>query len=59
MWALSEARKVELTRSITALAKPAGETYLGAHSYDEAYKTDSILQVGHESKTFLVTGTFG
>ncbi|CAM9126800.1 unnamed protein product, partial [Ectocarpus fasciculatus] len=45
MWALSEARKVELTRSITALARPAGETYLGAQSYDEAYKTDSILQV--------------
>lgn len=45
MWSISEARKMELTRSISALARPAGDTYLGSTSYADAYKTDTILQV--------------
>ncbi|CAM9264206.1 unnamed protein product [Scytosiphon promiscuus] len=45
IWAISEARKMDLTRSLTALARPAGETYLGSITYADAYKTDTILQV--------------
>eukprot|EP00903_Cladosiphon_okamuranus_P015266 g14107.t2 len=43
MWALSEARKMDLTRSISALARPAGETHLGPANYADAYKTDTLL----------------
>lgn len=45
MWALSEARKMNLTRSISALARPAGDTYIGFTNYADAYKTETILQV--------------
>lgn len=45
MWALSEARKMDLTRSITALARPAGEVYVGHNNYADAYKTDTLLPV--------------
>lgn len=45
IWAISEARKMDLTRSLTALASPAGDTYLGSTTYADAYKTDTILQV--------------
>lgn len=45
MWAVSEARKMDLTRSISALARPAGDTYLGSTTYADVYKTDTILQV--------------
>jgi len=45
MWAISEARKMDLTRSLSALAKPAGETYLGSTTYAEVYHTDTLLQV--------------
>lgn len=48
MWAISEARKMDLTRSLSALAKPAGETYLGSTTYAEVYQTDTLLQVRFE-----------
>ncbi len=48
MWAISEARKMDLTRSLSALAKPAGETYLGSTNYAEVYQTDTLLQVKFE-----------
>lgn len=46
IWALSEARKMDLTRSISALARPAGEIHLGPATYADTYKTDTLLPVG-------------
>ena len=55
MWALSEARKMDLTRSISALARPAGEVHLGPTNYADAYKTDTLLPVGCSNKKKVVS----
>lgn len=45
MWAISEARKMDLTRSLLSISRLAGEVYLGSSTYSDSYKVDTILQV--------------
>lgn len=44
-WAISEARKITLTRSVISMARPAGEVLVGSVTYAEYFSVDSLLQV--------------
>ncbi|CAM9404701.1 unnamed protein product [Sphacelaria rigidula] len=44
-WAISEARKINLTRSVISMARPAGEVLVGSATYAEYFSVDPLVQL--------------
>lgn len=59
MWAISEARKMDLTRSLMSMAKSAGDTQLGASTYANFYGVDNHQQVKWHRSQITVQGSPG
>lgn len=56
-WAINEARKIGLRRSLISIARPAGEVLLGSVTYAERFSVDSIVQVRNSMRSSTAAPT--